>query len=274
MWNTFSDWYFVVPLILAIIALGVGLMSTSPPEFLVARLCFSVAAVMLLIRIAITLISLKSSTLARVFLSFFIFGLVGLAWVESLRWIESKERLMLQGELTPDNKPTPQNPAQGDIPAVGAALFFGNSVSYVTEFPHIVIQLEKEPLLIINRQNDKITVSGKFFSKDGRIVAELLDNKFTINPNNYFRLERPDYHRLIVFDQENKQTLNLEFMNPLVIKIIGEYYLPNPKLPPVIISEELQQIGGNGFSGCFFGLGKIIDFLFNSNGLAGIGALQ
>ncbi len=181
---------------------------------------------------------------------------------------EQKELSSLHGCLIPDNKPTPNTPTC-QIPANGIALFFGNnSVAYITEFPHIVIQLDNEPLLIINKLNNRITLSGKFFSRDGKIVAKLSSNTFEVSSNNKFSIERPDRHTLIVFGPEDEQTLNVEFVNPSVIKIMSEYYLPHPNLYPnlqsLIIDEDSWRIGNTRQHGCLLG-GKI-DFHFKSDG--------
>jgi|GEM_PF-5370129 len=92
---------------------------------------------------------------------------------------------------------------------------------------------------------------AKFFSRDGKIVAELKDNKFYINPNNYFRQERPSDHILKVFDQQAQEVLNVEFINPQVIKLLGIFYLPNRA--PIIIKDSMQILGGIQMSNNCFG---------------------
>jgi len=134
-------------------------------------------------------------------------------------------------------------------------LFFGNSVAYTNTFPHTVIEVKDEQLLVINKEKEKITISAKFFSRDGKIVAQLKDNTFYINPNNYFRIERPNDHKLILYDQETTQILNVEYMNPSVIKLLGTFYLPNR--PPLIIGEDWQTFGGLKMSGNCFGNNRV-----------------
>lgn len=172
------------------------------------------------------------------------------------RWRNSSSVVQpeLSGLLIPDDKPTPRNTC-GTIPANSLALFFGNSIAYTSTFPHTVIEVGTEPLLVINRENGKVTVSAKIFSRDGRIVAELKENRFYVNPNNYFRIERPSSHALIVFDQEAKQALNVEYLNPSAIRILGTFYLPNR--PPIIINEDWQAYGGLKMSGNCFGNNRV-----------------
>lgn len=225
-------------------------MSMTPPECWAARVCFTIAALLLLGKIGISIISPDFTVREWVIIAFVSFGIIGAGWVWSLRWVEKRELQQLFGVLIPDNKPTPPN-CCGTIPPNAIALFFGNSVSYTSAFPHTVIEVGKTQLLVINKDKDKITISANFFSKDGKIVAELKDNKFQVNPNNYFRIERPNYHILIVFDQENNQAINVEYINPSVIKLLGKFYLPNK--PPIIINEESQNFGGMDLSNICFG---------------------
>ena len=126
---------------------------------------------------------------ATVWSGFFVFLFIALTVTLFLQ-----DRLLSEpktsGVLVPGNESTPSNPCN-NIPSNAIILLFGNSAAYTTKFPHTVIQVGKQNLLTIDKQDEKITISAKFFSKDGRIVAELERNKFYINPNNYFRKDRP-----------------------------------------------------------------------------------
>lgn len=167
----------------------------------------------------------------------------------------STKETQTSGILTPDNKPIPDNPICKNIPSNAIALFFGNSVAYTSTFPHTVIEVGGQPLLIIDKQKENITITAKFFSNDGRVIAELKENQFFINPNNYFRIERPNDHILIVYDQQGNQTLNVHFLNSSVIKLLGRFYLPNR--PPIIINEDWQTYGGLRMSGNCFGENRV-----------------
>jgi len=160
----------------------------------------------------------------------------------------------MSGELIPANKPTPPN-ACGTIPPNALAILLGNSAAFNSSFPHTVIEVGNQQLLIINKKGDRITISAKFFSRDNRIVGELKENQFYINPNNYFRIERPNEHSLIVYDQEGNKTINLEFLNPSAIRLLGRFYLPNR--PPIIIEEDFQTFGGVKMSRVCFGENRV-----------------
>jgi hypothetical protein len=161
----------------------------------------------------------------------------------------------LAGLLTPDNKPTPKTPRNTPIPSNALAVFLGNSLAYNSSFPHTVIEVGNEPLLVINKQGDIVSITAKFYSKDGKIISELKDNQFFINPSNYYRMERPNEHALVVYDAQGNETLNIYFLNPKAIKLTGKLYFPS--IAPIIITDDRQILGNMQMSGATFGENKV-----------------
>ena len=130
--------------------------------------------------------------------------------------------------------------------------YFGNSVFWETKeeaYTLIATLNPMEQLLGVRKTPDGLLLSAKIRTKDNRIVAEVIDNVFHINPNNYYRRDRPDPHTLKVFDQEGNAVLDVRYINPNAIKVLGTFYSGNR--PPIVISEERQQILGMTLSqGC------------------------
>ena len=109
--------------------------------------------------------------------------------------------------------------------------------------------------MVIDKSKAGIAIFAKLFSEDGRIVAEMKDNQFHVNPNNYFRIERPSSYCLIVYDQKGQQALNVEFLNPFTIKLLGKFYFPSRS--PIIIEEEWMSYGGMRMSNSTFGENRV-----------------
>ena len=140
------------------------------------------------------------------------------------------------GVLVPADKPMPPNPCDGLAPANAFFIFLGNSASFTIRFPHTVIRIGNDNILTVDKKGDQISVSARVFSRDGRIVAAIKDNEFFINPNNYFRRERPDRHTLVVFDQMNQKVLDVEYLNSRGVRFLGVFNHPNRRV--VISSTE------------------------------------
>jgi hypothetical protein len=153
-----------------------------------------------------------------------------------------------EGFLTPDNKPDPPNPCPPRKPrppgAVG--IYWGNSVTWLTNPKYILAQVNDEELLSIAKTPEGISVSAKVFSADNRIIAQIVDNKFYINRNNFFRKEQTP-HSLIVYDEHADQVLNVNFLNSSAIRITGTFR--HPDIPPLVITETGATMGGSGMGG-------------------------
>jgi hypothetical protein len=157
-------------------------------------------------------------------------------WIFAVSIIRhSSHETEFSGLLSPGNEPTPPNPC-GNIPARAMLILLGNSGSYGTSFPQTIIKIGQDRMLTIDKVNGRIAVNAKLFSKDGKIVAEIKNNEFFINPNNYFRKERPDKHSLVVFDQDGIEVLNVRFINATTIKFLG--VIRHPRRTVVVSDRE------------------------------------
>jgi hypothetical protein len=140
------------------------------------------------------------------------------------------------GSLLPANDPTPENACSSIPQREGTMLMIlGNSASLNPWFPHTVIRAKGEDVLTLNKKDNAIAIGVKIFGGDGRIVAEIRDNEFSINPNNYFRKERPDNSTLIVYDQEDRKVLDVRFLNSNTVRFSGVLNYPH-SLGPLVIS--------------------------------------
>jgi hypothetical protein len=147
------------------------------------------------------------------------------------------------GLLIPSTEPTPPNPCKDPPPKEALLLFLGKSLMFAGRSPFPAITIANEPLLIIERTPDGIFLTVTIRSQDGRVVAQVIKNEFHINPNNYYRMERPDRHTLAVFDQQGNPALSVKYLNPAAIKITGIFQAQGR--PPVIVTEDQLILPGN-----------------------------
>jgi len=82
------------------IGIGVGVMSCTPPEFQIAKVCFSISALLLVVGVARWLISFNASEGERILFGLIMFGMIGVLWVESWRWVYRKEASLLATQAT------------------------------------------------------------------------------------------------------------------------------------------------------------------------------
>jgi hypothetical protein len=97
----------------------------------------------------------------------------------------------------------------------------GVATSWVTQFPHTIIEVDNTPRLVVDRGADKsISISLNILGSDNKIIVELNKNQFTVSPHNYFKMVRKDRSSLTVFDDYNKEVLSVRYLNPKAIWIM------------------------------------------------------
>jgi hypothetical protein len=128
------------------------------------------------------------------------------------------------------------------IPKNAVALYLGNRVSVVTEFPHVVFRVRDVDVFRIDRDSSGLLISFRVFSDSGTLVARLDRNTFTA-ANSAPHVERPDPSNLVVFDDRDTKVLDLRFLNPQAIQMTG--FLRYPGADPIIISEKYAGQGNS-----------------------------
>ncbi len=165
------------------------------------------------------------------------------------------------GNLRPDdiaNPPHHCNDRIGDDFAVlagGSAYFFSAPVKNLS-----LLKISGEPVVQASMEHGELMVSATIKSADGRIVASIQNNHFEINRNNYFRLDRPDSSRLIVFDQLGRNVLDVHYANPK--RILFRAIVQHPTRGEIRISD--SEIAGRGLMmrrSCFHIAGKDVTIL-------------
>jgi hypothetical protein len=108
LWSILASWITVGIVIPVLIGIGVGVMSMSPPDFVVAKAAFCAAALVLAARVAWWLgMELPADTTRThaVIFAFTVFGGIGALWIGSLGWVDGR-RLLSQPKQAATHKPT------------------------------------------------------------------------------------------------------------------------------------------------------------------------
>jgi hypothetical protein len=105
-----------------------------------------------------------------------------------------------------------------------------------------------EEMLAIDRdpKTKNLVVSMlRVFDDRGNIIARIDTNGFWVA--NTSRKKRPDESTLVVFDHNDIEVLNIKFLNPSAIKILGTFR--KDRYPPIIIAESWTEVRGFRFAG-------------------------
>lgn len=114
----------------------------------------------------------------------------------------------------------------------------------------VVLKIKGIDVLGVRRTSNGLAIFATVFSEDGKIVAQIIDNRFYVNPNNFFKMERPNAHSLVVYDLQEKKVLDVSYINSHSVKVSGTFHVSGGL--PVVVDQNQLLIGGNSISdSCF-----------------------
>src|SRR5215471_19910528 len=117
----------------------------------------------------------------------------------------------LKEQATPLIAATLPSPVSSNcpIPRGAVALYLGNSVSVVTNFPHVVFRVHGEDVFVLDRDSSDLLISFRVFDDRGHAVARLERNTF-VATNSASHVKRPSPSSLIVFDDRDTKVLDVQ----------------------------------------------------------------
>jgi len=90
----------------------------------------------------------------------------------------------------------------------------------------IVFQLDKTPLIAVERDGDRLIFDADIYNKDGVNSAKVDRGEFRLNPNAIFYGEHTDKNLsdLTVYDNHNQKLLHFYYANRSTVFITGVFY--------------------------------------------------
>jgi hypothetical protein len=134
----------------------------------------------------------------------------------------------IEGQLTPNSLPTPTDNkcASEEVPASATRVLLGNSGAVALTYPFVPLRVDGTGIITIQRTKQGVLVSAKLFDSHGELAAQIVDNHFFVNVKGAAHLEiAPNHHSLKIFDGESI-LVDIQFMNPSTLRILGTLYGP------------------------------------------------
>jgi hypothetical protein len=133
--------------------------------------------------------------------------------------------------LVPGVKPRPTIPNvdMGDIPDDGLAVFLGDTVVYWIDdaIPACILKQGSEEMLSIDRGENGVVLSARFFDSKGLIMCDIIKNKVVINEQSGLWRADQTENSLVLWNDLGNVVLDLELINETTIRIYGSYFLRN-----------------------------------------------
>jgi hypothetical protein len=161
----------------------------------------------------------------------------------------------LSGLLVPADEPDPPLPSScsrfGPVPPDALRVYLGGNAGISTSDEVTVLNVKGVDLIDLRRTPKGLAVNAKTFGEDGKVIAEIVDNRFYVNPDNFFRLDKPDNHSLAIYDVRDRKVMDITYINSHSVRVLGIFQVPDA--PPLIVDENELAFGGFHSTGSCFG---------------------
>jgi hypothetical protein len=154
------------------------------------------------------------------------------------------------GQLTPGNEPNPV-PLPPGLPSNTISLLLGDDLRVLSAQckTYIFSKGQTSFLTIGVGPEGFMLITADIMDSTGENIARIINNEFQANPERAFNPKQPDKHSLVVRDSQGVEVLNVRFLNPKVIRIVGRFYLPGYSEPVLILPDDgIRWPGGDGIS--------------------------
>ncbi len=150
------------------------------------------------------------------------------------------------GELAPGNDFSPPLPA--GVPNNTIQLLLGDDLRVLAASArNFVFSKGGRSFLSVGITNGLMRITATVMDSSNRYIVRIINNEFQANPEYAFNPKQPDEHSLIVRDADGNEVLNIRFLNPRAMRIVGRFYMPGLSEPVLILpSEGIRWPGGGG----------------------------
>lgn len=168
------------------------------------------------------------------------------------------------GELVPANDESP--PLPKNAPKNTITLMLGDDLRILAaQSKNHVFSKQGVAFLTIGIKNSAMRISASIMDSDNKNIVRIIDNEFQANPERAFNPKQPDKHSLVVRDVKGVEVLNVRYLNPKAMRIVGRFQVPGFSEPVQVLPVDgLRFPGGGGIAHLTFDVtkskGGVIDF--------------
>jgi hypothetical protein len=150
------------------------------------------------------------------------------------------------GELVPGNDPSP--PLPPGVPNNTIQLWLGDDLRVLAaNAQNFVFSKAGRSFLSVGITNGLMRINATVMDSNNRHIIRIIENEFQASPEYSFNPRQPDEHSLVVRDADGNEVLNIRFLNPRAMRIVGRFHIPGLSEPVLILpSEGIRWPGGGG----------------------------
>jgi hypothetical protein len=149
------------------------------------------------------------------------------------------------GNITVGNEPTPI-PLPSNVSKDTITIMLGDTMRVLlNEHQSYVIAEQNTPIVSIGfDSNGVMLINADVCDSNNNRIVYIKNSVFQANALYAFYPTQPDSHSLIVNDFSGNQVLNIDYMNPKVIRLYGNFYIPGISYPFNIQPNSEIRFGG------------------------------
>jgi hypothetical protein len=140
------------------------------------------------------------------------------------------------GGLSPGNEPIDPLPVGASPDTI--QLFLGDDLRVLSSSQNPVLAIGGKPFLSIAIRDGLMRLTATILDNNNQPICRIINNEFQAFPERSFNPKQPDEHSLIVRDAEGNEVLNVRFLNPKTIWLIGRFHLPGLKGPILVLRDD------------------------------------
>jgi hypothetical protein len=173
MWAALVSWTCVSIVVVAVIGIGIGVLSMNPPHYQIAQACFSFSAALLLGRVGWWIAFEQSSAVSvfhRIAFTVVVFAAIGVLWEESIRWLTGLQLSSPAAGLSPPSPaqaPQPKPVSEVATSSQQPPMPRNNLTTPNSEKPPTLLDLFTKDFPNILKAHDDITLTRE---RDGALI--------------------------------------------------------------------------------------------------------
>lgn len=158
----------------------------------------------------------------------------------------------LNNLLTPAGMTSPPMPPScRAVPPDAVRVYLGSNAAWSTMDHFTVFRVGSTDLLEVQRTERGLAIYAKVFDEDGRLGAQIVDNRFYLNRRRAFALQVPDRHSLRVVDRRGRLVFGITFLNSHSVAVSGRFDVRGHA--PISVGPLLMRVGRMEISNACFG---------------------
>jgi hypothetical protein len=112
-----------------------------------------------------------------------------------------------------------------------------------------IFSIRGQKVLSLSIKDSLMYITASIYDSKNENIVRIIDNEFQASQERAFNPKQPDKHSLIVIDSHGVEVLNIRFLNPKAMRIVGRFSVQGYKDPLLVLPKQGIRFPGGGGGG-------------------------